>query len=278
MGGLLLTALLHFLLLALSGMGVGDILDLSEGSAMDLSAGVTRAMLLIQHVFVFILPALTFALILYRSSFLKGLDLHVKPGWRLAVLGIFFLLVAYPLVNLSFLVNENIPLPAWAIQYEDQTAEILGLILGDMLSPWIFAINILIIAILPGIGEELIFRGILQKHLGHMLRHPIAGIWIAAAIFSAIHLQFEGFLPRMALGAILGYLYYWTGNLWVPIIAHAFNNGIQVAVIYATGMDLSTFDQESSGQLYAWMIPLSVGLMFLVYSAIRFKRNHVQHE
>lgn len=79
-----------------------------------------------------------------------------------------------------------------------------------------------------------------------MLRNPIVAIWISAIIFSAIHLQFEGFLPRMVLGIVLGYLYHWTGNLWVPMLAHAFNNGIQIVLIYATGMDVTTFDEKAA--------------------------------
>lgn len=133
--------------------------------------------------------------------------------------------------------------------------------------------NLVIIAILPGIGEELIFRGIIQKQIGLMLRNPIVAIWISAIIFSAIHLQFEGFLPRMVLGIVLGYLYHWTGNLWVPMLAHAFNNGIQIVLIYATGMDVTTFDEKSSDQLQWWMLPISIAVMYFISTAIHKNRN-----
>ena len=186
----------------------------------------------------------------------------------LAVLGTFFLIVAYPIVNLSFLANEAIPLPEWAKMFESQAEDTLMKIL-PMPTPFIFLVNLVVIAILPGIGEELIFRGVLQKEIGLMARNPVLAIWIAAIIFSAIHLQFEGFLPRMVLGVVLGYLYYWTGNLWVPMLAHAFNNGIQILLIYITGMDISTFDEKSSDQLQWWMIPLSIVLMYFISTAIR---------
>jgi membrane protease YdiL (CAAX protease family) len=190
-------------------------------------------------------------------------------------LGILFLLAAYPLVNLGFLVNEAIPLPSWAMNFEDQAEDTLKAIL-DMKTPILLIANLIIIAVLPGIGEELIFRGILQKQVGLMLKNPIAAIWIAGFIFSAIHLQFEGFLPRMALGVVLGYLYYWTQNLWVPIIAHAFNNGIQVIVIYYTGIDATALDEESSNQLQWWMIPLSVVVMYFIYSTIIKSRKDIE--
>jgi hypothetical protein len=80
----------------------------------------------------------------------------------------------------------------------------------------------------------------------------------------------------MVLGATLGYLYYWTGNLWVPMVAHAFNNGIQVVIIYFTGMDLSKFDEQSTNQLQWWMLPLGVTAMYLIYRSILKNRNVIE--
>jgi len=265
--GILVTALVSAVVLLLSGMSVEDIRKLNDTGMEGLSAGLIRSLLVIQHLFVFIIPCIVFGLIFFRSKILKGFDLDLSPGWVLSFLGIIFLLASYPLVNLSFMLNEAIHLPAWARAFENQAEDTLKTILV-MNSPLIFLVNLILIAILPGIGEELIFRGILQKQIGGILKNPIAAIWISAFIFSAIHLQFEGFFPRMVLGATLGYLYYWSGNLWVPIIAHAFNNGIQVVLIYFTGMDLSEFDEQGSDQLQWWMIPLSVGAMYFIYRSI----------
>jgi len=271
-GGLVLTALVSALLLLMGGMSLQDLMAMGQTGALDLTPGMTRILLISQHLLTFILPGLVFGLIFYQPSFLKGFDLATQPGWLLVIMGIFFLMAAYPLVNLSYLINEAIPLPSWAISFEDQAADTLEAIL-HMPNPMILLLNIIIIGILPGIGEELIFRGIVQKQIGLMLKSPLAGIWISAFIFSAIHLQFEGFLPRMALGAVLGYLYYWTGNLWVPIIAHAFNNGIQVVLIYYTGMDISNIDETGSEQLEWWMIPLCIGVMYFIHNAILKNRR-----
>lgn len=271
-GGLLLTTLFSGLLMLANGMSLAEMMEMGQRGIADFSPGLTRGLLAIQHVMTFILPGLLFGLVFYQRRFLSGLDLAEHPGWLLSILGIFFLMAAYPLVNLSFLINESIPLPAWASMFESQAEDTLKAIL-TMDTPVIFLFNLIIIAILPGIGEELIFRGILQKQVGLIFRSPVAAIWIAAFIFSAIHLQFEGFLPRMVLGAVLGYLYYWTKNLWVPIIAHAFNNGVQVVLIYVTGMDISNFDEESSDQLQWWMIPLSITIMYLIYTSILKNRK-----
>jgi uncharacterized protein len=273
LGGLMLTALASALIMLMGGISIEEILSMSRTGVMDFTPGLTRALLATQHFLTFIIPGLAFGMVFYRSDVLTGLDLSENPGLLMAVMGILFLIAAYPLVNLSFLVNESIPLPAWANSFEDQAEDTLKAIL-NMNTPLIFMANLLIIALLPGIGEELIFRGILQKQVGMFLKNPVAAIWISAFIFSAIHLQFEGFLPRMILGAVLGYLYYWTGNLWVPVLAHAFNNGIQVVLIYVTGMDISSFDEKSSDQLQWWMIPLSLAAMYGIYTSLLKNRRY----
>lgn len=271
--GALATAALSGIFLLLSGFTYAEIAEMSATGMDKLSAGMTRTLLAIQHLCIFIIPALVFGLIVYKSGIWKGLDLHRSPSLGLAALGIIFLMCAYPLVNLSFLLNESIPLPSWTRNFEDQAEDTLKAIL-EMNTPWIFIINLFLIAILPGIGEELLFRGLIQKHLAGLLKNPIAAIWISALIFSSIHMQFEGFFPRLVLGAILGYLYYWTKNLWVPIIAHAFNNGIQIVLIYSMGMDLDAFEEQGSDQLEWWMIPLSVAAMYFIYRLIIKNRTH----
>lgn len=275
MGGLFVTALCSAILMLMSGMSLKEMLEMGQSGVVDFSPGLTRVLLAVQHLMTFILPGLAFGYLFYKPNLLIGLSLHRQPGWMLTLLGILFLIAAYPLVNLTYMVNEAIPLPSWAAAFEDQAEETLMAIL-KMDNPLVFVANLILIAILPGIGEELIFRGIIQKETAKILRNPIAGIWISAFIFSAIHLQFEGFLPRMALGAVLGYIYYWTGNLWISMIVHAFNNGIQVALIYITGMDVTAFDEESSGQLQWWMIPLSIAAMYIIYFSMLKNRQSIE--
>lgn len=92
----------------------------------------------------------------------------------------------------------------------------------------VFMINLLMLAIIPGIGEELIFRACLQKIFSRWTGNYHIAIWITAIIFSAIHFQFYGFIPRMLLGALFGYLLVWSGSIWLPIIAHFLNNAMAV--------------------------------------------------
>jgi membrane protease YdiL (CAAX protease family) len=114
---------------------------------------------------------------------------------------------------------------------EDDASNTLETILSAQ-SVKILLINLLLVALLPALGEELIFRGIVQQFGYRFFRNPVMSIWITALVFSAIHLQFEGFIPRFILGLFLGYLFFWTKNLVVPVIAHFFNNGLMLVMSY----------------------------------------------
>jgi len=106
--------------------------------------------------------------------------------------------------------------------------------------------NFLLIAVIAGLGEELFFRGILQKIFSEW-RNAVLAIWLAAFVFSAIHLQFYGFFPRMLLGAFFGYLLYWSGNLWLPILAHTINNGLAVIFYYLKFNGYQVVDIDTIG-------------------------------
>jgi hypothetical protein len=114
-----------------------------------------------------------------------------------------------------------------------------------------------VIAIVPAIGEEFLFRGIVQNLLLNVSRNIHLSIWISAFLFSAIHFQFFGFVPRMLLGALFGYLYFWSGNLLYPIAAHFINNGFTLLMIYLFRSDVINFDIESTES-----VPITTVLIF----------------
>ena len=126
----------------------------------------------------------------------------------------------------------------------------------------------LVISVLPGIGEEIMFRGVLQNSLHRWTKNPHVAIWVAAFIFGAIHMQFYGLIPRMMLGAVFGYIYVWSGNIWYPIIAHAINNGIGVTMAYAAQFsesDINLDDTESIpviGQIAAAIAFVAIMVVF----------------
>jgi membrane protease YdiL (CAAX protease family) len=134
-----------------------------------------------------------------------------------------------------------------------------------------FIIVFIIVAVIPAIGEELIFRGILQNKLHIYFKNIHLAIIVTAILFSGFHLQFFGFVPRLFLGILFGYLYYWSGNLWYPIFGHFINNGFTLTLIYLyrtgrIGLDIETQDA----------FPLNIILIFSVitiYMLFSFRKH-----
>ncbi|WP_165758876.1 CPBP family intramembrane glutamic endopeptidase [Niastella yeongjuensis] len=148
----------------------------------------------------------------------------------LAILG---MLMAMPFVLWLGQLNELIPLPEYLTKMEGETTKQVTAIL-KVRSVWDIVVNVFIIALLPAVGEELFFRGALQRVVIHLTRNPWVGIILTAVLFSALHLQFSGFLPRMFLGIVLGAFYWFSGSIYTSMIAHFANNAVQViAASYA---------------------------------------------
>ena len=127
--------------------------------------------------------------------------------------------------------------------------KVLTEFLTDFDSTGYFILAIFVIAVIPGIGEELLFRGFLQNILRRIFKNDHVAIWTAAIVFSAIHFQFYGFIPRVLLGALFGYLYVWTGNLLIPICAHFINNSVSLIALYIYQKGLTDIDVESTEAL-----------------------------
>ena len=139
-------------------------------------------------------------------------------------------------------------------------------------------VAMLVIAVLPAIGEELVFRGLIQNELYRGTKNIHVAIWVAAILFSAIHFQFFGFVPRLLLGALFGYLYYWSRNLWIPILAHFVNNGLSVLVMYFYQRGSFEYDLENpeSVPLNAVIISgvVTIGLLYYLYQYFQAHKPH----
>ncbi len=138
-----------------------------------------------------------------------------------------------------------------------------------------FVFGILVIALLPAIGEELVFRGLLQPEFYRASGNHHVAIWTSAIIFSAFHMQFFGFIPRVFLGALFGYLYLWSENFLIPMIAHFVNNGFLVIMMYLNQKGIITMDMESPDAA-PWSLVVSFTLVFTVL-IVYFKRYHTRH-
>ena len=186
---------------------------------------VLKVLQICQGIGLFILPG--FVLAMYFSA--KPLNYlgFNKINFNLGFLAALTIIVAFPAINLLASINEMVDIPQWMIDME-QKAQMLTKAFMTVNGFGGLLLNIFMIAVLPAIGEELIFRGILQRIFTEWTGKAIWGILISALLFSSMHMQFQGFLPRLALGVLFSYFYLWSGSLWLPIIAHFINNSIAI--------------------------------------------------
>jgi membrane protease YdiL (CAAX protease family) len=143
--------------------------------------------------------------------------------------------VAVPLINFLAEINAAVELPqtleTWK-QMLNESSDEINRILEEFITEYGLMPSVLIIAVIPALGEEMFFRGFLQNQFSLKIKNIHLTIWIVAIIFSLFHLSFDAFFPRIVLGAIMGYFYFWTQNLWIPVFAHFINNFAGVLLLY----------------------------------------------
>src|SRR5688500_4702926 len=163
----------------------------------------------------------------------------------------------------------------WAREREETAAELTEF-LTSFASRGELILALIIIAVLPAIGEEIVFRRLIQNELYRGTKNIHVSIWFAAILFSAIHFQFFGFVPRLLLGALFGYLYYWSGNLTLAILAHFVNNGFSVLLLYFYQQGAFDYTVESPEALPAHFIMISAictgGLLYYFYKYFEHRK------
>lgn len=257
---------------------VSTITTFASGSFSELS--VLRIAQISSQIFTFVLPPILYA-ILVKDNPISALGLNkVKFHWLL--LGIAMMYIILPLNSAFAEWNAELKLPESMKALEelmksmqDAAAEATEKMLNvNNISGLI--INIIMIAGLAALGEELLFRSLLQTSLIKICKNAHIGIIIASAVFSFIHFEFYGFLPRLVLGLLLGYMFYFSGSIWVPMLMHFLNNGTIVVLYFLnnkgiTNIDLETFGKTSTPILIASII----AMIALFYLSIRCsKKEH----
>lgn len=238
-----------------------------------------RWTLVAQDLAFFILPALLVAC-LWSGNPAQWLHLRsVERGrtWWIYVLAVLIPIACLPFNNTLVHVNEQMNLPQWLKPLEEwmrqmeDAADLLTQQLIGVESVGGFVANLIVVALLAGLGEELCFRGVLQNIVSERSSRsetPHAAIWVTAIVFSAIHFQFYGFVPRLLLGALFGYALCWTGSLWVPIVMHCTNNGFVVIAVFIgkkLGWDIESLDAIGTGETM-WIGVVSMAVtMILIY-------------
>lgn len=261
------------LMILMSGIelrNIGNLIDVLMNSkngwwAMMLSQGVAS-------IFTFIVPGLLFWYAVEKKQF-NDLSFRALPSLQIFGLVILIQLTFSPFSGWVQSLNEKMQLPAsleWLeliMKSMENSAKTLTDFLTKFDSTLELFVALIVIAIIAGIGEELIFRGLIQRKLLLGIKNYHLAIWISAIIFSGIHMQFYGFFPRMFLGALFGYLYYWSGNIWVPIFAHIFNNGLAVVLLHMVNQkkispEIEKLDSIPLPYVLASLLAF-IGLMFV---------------
>lgn len=224
----------------------------------------------------FILPALLFSYFADKKLFTYN-QMDRVPNYMLTDIVIILSLALLPVVMCLAEWNDSLHLPAalqkvdnWMRTMDEKNEGIVKLMTVDY-RVGILLVNILIMGALPAIGEELLFRGTIQPFLHKWIKNPHWAIWITAFIFSAIHFQISGFIPRFLLGAYLGYLFYWSGSLWLPILAHFMHNSLSLTADYIflrRGYDvdnLSFSDISNYQYIFVIAVVFIIGGVFMLY-------------
>jgi membrane protease YdiL (CAAX protease family) len=254
-----LALLLGFVLAGVLLAGVIMFVFDPTGSSMQ-DPGMLRFSQAVSAICMFLAPAVIIALLCSKEP-AGYLSVKPFPDIKAALLTCAGVLLLQPAITLTDVLNKGIKLPPFMEQYEKEVERFMELLLSDM-GVMAVLFNLLVIAVVAAITEEFFFRGALQRIIGRWIKNHHAVIWSVALIFSVIHMQFSGLIPRMLLGAYLGYLLYWSKNIWAPVLAHFCNNAL--VVIGMANSDL----KESS--YISGKIPESEMLSFVVVTIITF--------
>jgi len=243
------------------------------GNPLSMDINLLRAIQISSSIGMFIAGPIAFAYINeVRPKHYFYFDAKLSPTLLLTVF--LLMLCSTPLFEWVALMNQKMNLPAslkdlevWMKAKELEAGELTKKLLlmkgySDL------AINLLMIAVIPAVGEELFFRGSLQNILGQWFKNHHTAIWVTAIIFSAIHLQFYGFFPRMLLGALFGYLLLYGRSIYLPILGHFLNNGSAVLmafILQKQGKSLDNLDQTSSFNAYGYLISAIITLALIFY-------------
>ena len=256
-GKRILIFLIILLISSLVGVAISAAFIFSGDTGMKIAQGLSS-------IFMFVVPPIVYYYVTRMKHQMHDLGFR-KPAhpWWLLLLGIALMFISLPVTNQLTRWNEAMSfggvfekLEEYLKMLEETAAATTEKMLNvDTIGGLL--LNLLVIALIPAVGEELTFRSVLQQGLCRKM-NPHAAIILSAAIFSFIHFQFYGFLPRMFLGILLGYMFYITGSIWTSIAMHFVNNGTAVVVYYLNHRGIIEVDAEHFGEAPgSWLVVIS---------------------
>jgi len=261
--------LLIFLLLIVFGMVFGSVLGMlvtgMTGSSLS-EAGTMQLMQAINQITGFIIPPLAYVA-LVKEEPLNALGFKKLPAWSL--LGTVAMFTVIPFNNALAEWNESMNLPETLRMFEDMAQQASE----QMLNEGNFFVNILIFGALAAFGEELLFRSVIQKALIKIFKNPHIGIVVTAILFSAVHIEFFGFYPRLMLGLMLGYIFWMSSSIWVSMLMHFVNNSTVVVLYFLNNKGIINIDADHFGSTDNILV-IALSLMVTVaifWACYRFK-------
>lgn len=268
---LFLCALIYILLLATVLPALtGEALDTLQKHLEDTNRmGYMKLAQFGYTIVVFLVPPVVFAM-LTEDRPAQWLGLRGKINIKQAGLAVLALIVITPLVGWTAQWNEHWHVSESMRQMEKQAealtkAFLAGKTIVDLV------LNMAMVALIPALGEEMFFRAGLQKILTELVKNKWVAVLITAIVFSAIHMEFLGFVPRVVLGGLLGAIYAITGRLWLSILAHFINNGIQVAAIWMFNNGILHTDPMGS-ETVSWYAAVA-SLFITIFVFVMLQRN-----
>ena len=263
---IIFSQILGFIILALlTGLSLSDLNGLDADSSMI----IIKKLGLYNYIFVsqlatVLIPAIVFLLIFRKNDLFADIGLVMPKRNSYFTYAIFLLFLSYPLIQFSADLNSKMFFSDWMSGESDMISKITMDIL-KMNNLWELLRNIFLVALLPAIGEELFFRAGIQKELLKYFERKDLAIILTAIIFSAFHMEFDGFLPRFFLGLILGYAYYWSSSIWVSIAIHFINNSLLVITAYFTSENLEDLvTTKSTEEIPIYILMMSLVAVFVI--------------
>lgn len=269
--------LLTLLLFVLLGIIISTLISIPfltthEG---DYSATSLRILLILQSVGAFLFPALITQHYIWREK----INFVFAPAYldiRLVILAPLLLFAAAPILNNIMSWNQSLHLPDfmqgienWMITSEKAANETLAQLFTTNSASEILG-NLITVGLFAAVCEEVFFRGILQRIFKEWTHSSHLAVWVTAFIFSAVHMQFFGFFPRMLLGVLLGYLFVWSKNIWVPIFAHFCNNAL---VVLTEAMSTESTLNQTEHFSWPWILGSLLLMTLIIYGIFHFSQK-----
>ncbi|MEN6456665.1 MAG: CPBP family intramembrane glutamic endopeptidase [Prolixibacteraceae bacterium] len=270
------------ILAAIPFIGLADMMAMFSGGGMNNPSAIAllKYFQIIQSIGLFVLPPLIIGW-LFSGNPADYLQLDRKTNFNLILISIAAVLIVNPFISFVGQINNDMRLPAflsdleeWMRRMEDQAEALIDRFM-DVKTVGGLLFNLFMIAVIPAVGEEFLFRGVVQKICTRMTHSHHWGIWISAFFFSALHMQFYGFVPRMLLGGLFGYMLVYSGSLWLPISSHFVNNALGVLILYFENQGYKGMEKLSAiREDTIYMLPAAViSLVATLYLMLLLKRK-----